>query len=1490
MGKAVGNKKQMIGKRESSHSMALRIKSENILEVTMKSVLHNAHISLESSNFDDILEQRDVYKICAQTTNTDEEGREKQRTRAATAPDKSLIDRWLAENKGTATAHKAELWDYSKHTEIIMKCSVQRITIQISYLDSFNVYLYSDEDYENTKSADKGKWLCNRMESEQAADCYSAWERTIDSKKIIAVGKNRHALQLQNQSKTDKGKKMNVTEKEEAACLSIDAMNGFDHLWILERSGTEWSNLEYQETINLKVFNVVPLPNSDHYEEVNESRHRAEHQSTDAPGEENRLRETKEKRINKFNKDIDDYCQSSCITSRIRRFKGQKPKLVYIYQETVTDRYIVEIYLEIMGTLLVPTICLHSHVAPEDLNIPHDQTVKENKQLIKQVGSDDASLRTRKEDKERLLVALLSASDSRNLLNLLFAQFLSFIKGGKTQFTTSEDWDKFTYSYMTWADQKTDEWTGERRMDKEQKAKKRNESSRHFNFLTPISTGYITVSGFNDNSHTLLTNTVDKDVKTHLIGKPSDRFSRHTTLTPSITFRVEVYKDANNSSYLCFDICLLLFIPKVEQTNHEKTKAPEDGRLTTRKSSCSLCLAPFSLSFTMVIAQTAQRTCHKAYCDRNLKGRGVHTVRAGFETGVVKTTRVGQDKKKFNCILKREYKTALFARYCVRIPARTKERGTDTASEMLTFILISNNKGSQKNETCGSPVSETHAKSFLEKSFRESEEETSYKEEKCIERTGLNPIKLHPLDDFFSDQHKNDDKVAKWHYNKLILKYQQNEHFEQADKMGDEMLTDVQDVDWALYPTLGFLICLEMDVTTANSSFSKFRKGKDGATRQPSVLHSHVGGSRLGSDLEILSNSSATDKEAAIDKKMYSAHQKDVSVWRVHSVEVSTPLADLLRSILPTTLLVVLGGGGCSFAEDCTDLKAHLGIYMRLNAFNQDQKHEELEGMDLKDSFLSYPTRKLSPNRNHQPCVIASKEYKHLYLHDRSPMRISALKNVFVPTSIWGKNIAFNHSDMACGTQWIKQEMTDAIAKVSKDAILCMLFLKIVKLHIMHPSHSNFHVVSTTTHYLLFCWALLALLAFATRLNKPACSGPWTRDPGFEIRSSACCSGASLSGKAVSNRGNLRPCRSNFLPRAGLPRFQLYIFRQELNTSPPHPPRLTPLTVAETGIRYGWQPWRSAKNSDLNLASPDTTVEEGTSILGAKPILKTVKQSDEDCQLRVSDQMPETNDLSDSWDESLGAGCSHGTPNYSSSHHLFSGAAAPCQSSPITRLTLSGLNLSPEQSIAAAFSAASWWPLGFTGAAHPLVWPSMRMAGRMWLQMMQLTVTPAVAGVSCLLEKRRGCWIGSKTNNESQAYPWQKIHSGPRTQPWRHPAFCEEASPLVTKPSKTLCSPWSSPHPKLTPEVWLFSALASCLSATYLQVTPLNLLPQLSLHCSCDVHSPVAFQPEMRSSDLASQQLAQRGKKRLALGDRLEHLEIPHTFRLSLSCLGASSS
>ncbi|XP_054449291.1 zinc finger and SCAN domain containing 29 isoform X2 [Pteronotus mesoamericanus] len=105
-----------------------------------------------------------------------------------------------------------------------------------------------------------------------------------------------------------------------------------------------------------------------------------------------------------------------------------------------------------------------------------------------------------------------------------------------------------------------------------------------------------------------------------------------------------------------------------------------------------------------------------------------------------------------------------------------------------------------------------------------------------------------------------------------------------------------------------------------------------------------------------------------------------------------------------------------------------------------------------------------------------------------------------------------------------------------------------------------------------------------------------------------------------------------------------------------------------------------AKHYDQNLVASDTAGEEGTSILRAKstkaadhqPISKTVKESDEDCQLRISDQMQETSDLEDSWEESSGAGCSQGTPSYSSSHHLFRGTVAPCQSSPMTRLGVSG--------------------------------------------------------------------------------------------------------------------------------------------------------------------------------------------------------------------------
>lgn len=71
-----------------------------------------------------------------------------------------------------------------------------------------------------------------------------------------------------------------------------------------------------------------------------------------------------------------------------------------------------------------------------------------------------------------------------------------------------------------------------------------------------------------------------------------------------------------------------------------------------------------------------------------------------------------------------------------------------------------------------------------------------------------------------------------------------------------------------------------------------------------------------------------------------------------------------------------------------------------------------------------------------------------------------------------------------------------------------------------------------------------------------------------------------------------------------------------------------------------------AKHCDQNLVASDTPEKEGTSTLRAKriqaadhqPVLKTVKESDEDCQLRICDQMRETSDLEDSWDESSGAG------------------------------------------------------------------------------------------------------------------------------------------------------------------------------------------------------------------------------------------------------------
>ena len=51
----------------------------------------------------------------------------------------------------------------------------------------------------------------------------------------------------------------------------------------------------------------------------------------------------------------------------------------------------------------------------------------------------------------------------------------------------------------------------------------------------------------------------------------------------------------------------------------------------------------------------------------------------------------------------------------------------------------------------------------------------------------------------------------------------------------------------------------------------------------------------------------------------------------------------------------------CELYSASAYLKILDSTSLYLNALDQDQKHEELEGMDLKDSFLSYPTRKLPP-------------------------------------------------------------------------------------------------------------------------------------------------------------------------------------------------------------------------------------------------------------------------------------------------------------------------------------------------------------------------------------------------------------------------------------------------------------------------------------------------------------------------------------------------
>ncbi|XP_042542213.1 zinc finger and SCAN domain containing 29 [Dipodomys spectabilis] len=163
-----------------------------------------------------------------------------------------------------------------------------------------------------------------------------------------------------------------------------------------------------------------------------------------------------------------------------------------------------------------------------------------------------------------------------------------------------------------------------------------------------------------------------------------------------------------------------------------------------------------------------------------------------------------------------------------------------------------------------------------------------------------------------------------------------------------------------------------------------------------------------------------------------------------------------------------------------------------------------------------------------------------------------------------------------------------------------------------------------------------------------------------------------------------RQCRSKFKVLKAL-YLKAYVAHATSMGDPPHCPFYDTLdqllrnqVVTDPDNLMEAASW--AKHCDQNLVASDTPREKRTSIVKAErtqvtdrqPFLKRVKESDEDCQLRISDRIREASDLEDSWDESSGAGCSQGTPNYSSSHNLFRGAAVPCQSSPMTRLGVSG--------------------------------------------------------------------------------------------------------------------------------------------------------------------------------------------------------------------------
>ncbi|XP_051007275.1 zinc finger and SCAN domain containing 29 [Acomys russatus] len=163
-----------------------------------------------------------------------------------------------------------------------------------------------------------------------------------------------------------------------------------------------------------------------------------------------------------------------------------------------------------------------------------------------------------------------------------------------------------------------------------------------------------------------------------------------------------------------------------------------------------------------------------------------------------------------------------------------------------------------------------------------------------------------------------------------------------------------------------------------------------------------------------------------------------------------------------------------------------------------------------------------------------------------------------------------------------------------------------------------------------------------------------------------------------------RQCRSKFKVLKAL-YLKAYVAHTTSMGDPPHCPfydmldqLLRSQIVTDPDNLMEAAAW--AKHCGQDLVTSDTPGQEGTSTrevqktqaAGRECILQTVNESDEDCELSISDRMQDASNLEDSWDDgSSGAGCSQGTPSYSSSHHLFRGAVAPCQRLPMTSLSVS---------------------------------------------------------------------------------------------------------------------------------------------------------------------------------------------------------------------------